>query len=614
LTLTDPPTGPPRPGPVAYGDDQNLLRSYVGVLQRRWKWVVLGLVVGLLGGLVSAMLVKEVRDPTSYFRATNTLIVNGGDGSLNVPNLQQTAFLVRSADVVESVTGQLGISADTFNDLVTATARSDVLAIDVTAISTDPAQAVTLADTTAADLNAFVADDAQRQFAAQRDEVLAELDALKAQREELEQQIRDNPDDADLLRAEQDSIINQYRLTNEQLTLLATQGGPSGGLSTLQSATPVQINATAYNTRLDANRNARGSINPGVVAAPTDNLSETNLATATPVSRTTRMGIGAAAGLVMGIVTAFIVEAWDDRLRRRDRVEAVTGFPVIAEVPVLAKSQRQSTDVASVDAPRSRVAERYREVRTAVMFVLREHLPSIVGTSGDFTQAPSHAPVVMITSPNPGEGKTTTVANLAGVFGSSGMRTLVIDCDYRKPAIAKYLAPVPDLDHPDQPAVTRLDGVWFIPAPRGQNTPADMVMQLRRTIETWRPRFDMVLLDTPPMLTTNDTTDLLAAADTVVLVLRSGQTRTGLAERAANVLLRYRADVLGVVFNASNNNDADPYYDYYYNEESSRRGAAKNGKGTVAPATPATPAKDAAPEPAPSAVAEDRPVDPSTAR
>ena len=78
------------------------------------------------------------------------------------------------------------------------------------------------------------------------------------------------------------------------------------------------------------------------------------------MSKSTRIAIGGAAGLVLGLVTAFLVEAWDDRLRRRDRAERVTGLPVIAEVPVLPKKQRSNTDVPAVDAPRSRAAERYR--------------------------------------------------------------------------------------------------------------------------------------------------------------------------------------------------------------------------------------------------------------
>ena len=104
----------------------------------------------------------------------------------------------------------------------------------------------------------------------------------------------------------------------------------------------------------------------------------------------------------------------------------------------------------------------------------------------------------------------------------------------------------------------------FIAAPRNVDTPADAVYRLRRSIAQWQDQFDIVLLDTPPMLTTNDATDLLAAADAVVLVLRAGQTRTGPAERVANVLTRFRADVLGIILNGCDNADMDPYYAYGY--------------------------------------------------
>jgi len=247
----------PRPrwgprGPGAAGDDQNLLRQYAEVLRRRWKWVGHGVVVGLLGGLVSSLLVKEVRDPTTHHKDTNTLIANGGDdGSGSTPNLQQIAFLVRSADVSAKVATQLGISIETYNDLVTPTARSDVLAIDVAAIDTDPAHVVRLADATATVLNEFVATDQEAKAAAQRDDAIKKQDDLKAQIDALEAQIARNPSRAEVARAERDSLINQLRVPFEEIRLYGTQAGPSGGLSTLQSATPVQINAKAYNARLD---------------------------------------------------------------------------------------------------------------------------------------------------------------------------------------------------------------------------------------------------------------------------------------------------------------------------------------------------------------------------
>ena len=554
----------------AVGDPPNPLRHYAAVVRRRWKWVALGVVVGLLAGFISTFLQKEASDPTSYYKATNTLIVNGStSGAVSVPNLQQTAFLVRSADVTGGVSTALGVGVDEINDHVSAIARNDVLAIDVTAISTDPEKAVALADTTADVLGDYVATDQERQFSAQRDEVLQKLDDLKDQRTELEDEIASNPSGAALARAELDSVINQYRLTYEQLQGLAQEGGPTGGFSTLQTASAVQINAGAYNARLEANRNARGTATPtSTPSTPTS--SETDLSTSAPVSTPTRMAIGGLTGLILGLVTAFVVEAWDDRLRRRERVEAVTGLPVIAEVPALPLDQRHQTDVTAVDSPRSRAAERYRAVRTSLLFVLSQRQAPTAARRAAAKKTTPRSPVVMITSPSPGEGKTTTVANVAAVFGDSGTRTLVIDCDYRKPSIGRYLSPVSDLDDPEGPATTRLHNVWFIPAPEGDGSPAGMITELRRSVEHWRDEFDLVLLDTPPMLTTNDATDLLAAADSVVLVLRAGQTRTGPAERVSNLLARYRADVLGVVLNSCSASELEPHYGYYYGEETAK--------------------------------------------
>jgi Mrp family chromosome partitioning ATPase len=89
-------------------------------------------------------------------------------------------------------------------------------------------------------------------------------------------------------------------------------------------------------------------------------------------------------------------------------------------------------------------------------------------------------------------------------------------------------------------------------------------------IDRWRDEFDIVFLDTPPMLTTNDATDLLSAADHVLLVIRSGQTRTVAAERVAALLSRFSAPVLGTILNGCSVADMDAYYGYYYYYGASR--------------------------------------------
>ena len=266
------------------------------------------------------------------------------------------------------------------------------------------------------------------------------------------------------------------------------------------------------------------------------NFSETDLSGGVTTSKRVRVMIGTTTGFVLGIITAFIVEAWDDRLRRRQRTEAVTGLPVIAEVPLLPKDQRRGpNDVVVVDAPASRPAERYRSTRSAILFLLNRQ--SVVERRvGRGHRSPTGAPVVMVTSPSPGEGKTTTVANLAAALGDSDVRTLVIDCDYHNPKIANRLDPSSTPTSSAARHAPASPTCGSSPLPRRTDVRPRYSTIIRDTIRRWRSEFEVVVLDTPPMLTTNDAIDLLGSTDGVVLVLRAGQTRTGPASRASEVL------------------------------------------------------------------------------
>ena len=123
--------------PTSSDEESNVLRHYVGVLRRRYLWIVLGLVVGLVGGYISTLFVTAKVDPNRYYKATNTLIapsVSGSSGETNTAtNVQTVAFLVNSAQVTNKVAKQLNLPTETVTGLVTATARSDVNAVDVTA-------------------------------------------------------------------------------------------------------------------------------------------------------------------------------------------------------------------------------------------------------------------------------------------------------------------------------------------------------------------------------------------------------------------------------------------------------------------------------------------------
>lgn len=590
------PETPSRPS-LPYSSDltnsSNAMRHYVGVLRRRWRWIAAGLVFGMLGGLLSTYIGTTRVETGAYYKATTT-VIDSGSGNLDV-NLQQAAFLLQSSEVQEAIATKLGVPVGAIYGTLAASAKGDVSAIDVTAISTDPAQVARVADTAAAVLVDYVGKSARDQYTQERDAIIKKLDELKAQRDELEAQIRATPAQAPILRAQVDSIVNQYRVTYEQLQSLAGRGVPSVNFTTVQSAIPIQINARAFRDRANAIVNARGSIQTATTPSRQSYV-ETDLGVITTTSRVTRVLLGGLVGMILGVASAFIIEVWDDRLRRRDRVELVTGLPVIAEVPVLPRSERQANSISVLDAPRSRASERYRSIRTTILFALDARFRSSADSESESavpTAGDDLAPVILVTSPSPGEGKTTTTANIAAVFADSGARTLVVDCDYRKPSIGRYMQPVPNPERPEFPQRTRERDLWFVPAPTGGSSPSETIARLRQEIATWRKYFDIVLLDTPPMLTTNDATDLLDAADNVILVVRSNQTRTSPAERVASLLGRFGADVIGVVLNSCSASDMDSYYGYYYYYGGSGSRGYYGNPTPRDPAPPAVPASSA---------------------
>ena len=179
--------------------------------------------------------------------------------------------------------------------------------------------------------------------------------------------------------------------------------------------------------------------------------------------------------------------------------------------------------------------------------------------------------VLMVTSASPGEGKTTTSANLAAVFGEAGSSVLVLNCDFRRPSIHEMFG-VPD--EPRRVQDTAVPGVKVVTnvlADAGAN-PAQVVAAQRQVISSARSRFDVVILDTAPLLTANDAIELVGAADLVLLVARPDLSTTDTAQRSMDLLNRLDAPLAGVVLVAV----AEGANEYYYY---SQRGRAPEPTG-----------------------------------
>ena len=559
-------------------DPREKLRLYRSAFRRRWFLVavptLLGAALAFLTASGAAVAVNKVGVPvnaTTYYKAAHVLTVDrsavGANGTVLEPDLAQTAYLAGTGVVPKQVAQQLDMKERDVQESVIGFPRTGVGSVEVVAISTDAEKAVKLADTTAMTLIMEVGRQNQSNTTTQRDEIVSKLDELDQQIADLNTRIAANPPDRPQLEAQQRSLTNAYSSVYEQFTQLSQNPVTTVGLVTLEAARSAQISKYDYDEIRRQIRDGADYVTGKQTTTPADADRSVGGGPSAGMSRTTRGAMGAVVGFGLGVGLVLVLERFDGRLRRREVVEEETGLPVVAEIPELTRKEQHGAEVVVATRPRSHVAEAYRVVRSAVLFALSQK-----------ARSDDSAIVLLVTSPNPGEGKTTTVANLAAVLAEGGLKVLVINCDFRRPRVHAYL--LGDGKAPADAGVaidtgsagvvhltqTSLPGVRLVTG-LGEGDPnvhpLEVIALQRKVVDLAKPLVDVILLDTAPFLATNDAGGLLDLADQVLLVLRSGKTTVEAARRSAEVLQRFDAPVLGVVFNASSETpDAQYYYGY----------------------------------------------------
>jgi len=285
--------------------------------------------------------------------------------------------------------------------------------------------------------------------------------------------------------------------------------------------------------------------------------------------------LGVLVGLLLGLAAAFFLEYLDQTIKNAADVERVVGIPVLGQIPddsgLQRNGQRSGVALITQCAPDEPMAEAFRALRTNVTFVGAERPLQLIA----------------VTSPGPGEGKSTTAANLAVALAQSGQRTLLVDADLRRPQVHRAFslvqepgltnilvgrAPAREAIRPDvQPQLDILPSGPTPPNPSellGSNAMHALIGELRRT-------YDYIVLDTPPTLPVTDAAVVASSADGTILVLRSGDTEEVPAQRAVEQLKRVHARVAGVVLNGVNQ-QKDQYYTYYSYREAPRRSPGRS--------------------------------------
>jgi len=220
--------------------------------------------------------------------------------------------------------------------------------------------------------------------------------------------------------------------------------------------------------------------------------------------------------------------------------------------------QLQNRSLISMTTPKSPIAEQFRTIRTNIQF----------------SSVDEELQTMIVTSSGPAEGKSTTTANLAVVFAQQGKRVLLIDADLRKPTVhytfrtenhiglSNVLTRQASLE--EAVATTAQDKLWVLPSGPIPPNPSELLGSKGMTtlLEQAKDQYDVIILDTPPVLAVTDAQVLSNLADGVVLVVSSGKTEIDAAKKARELLDSAKARILGVVLN--NKKVQDSQYYYYY--------------------------------------------------
>ncbi len=280
-------------------------------------------------------------------------------------------------------------------------------------------------------------------------------------------------------------------------------------------------------------------------------------------------------GLVLGCFGALIRDYTDQGLRSGDDISEALGLSMLGSVPHMPGPSNPLGHGRKVDLePASDVAETYRTIRTAVFF----------GTPDRESRT------ILVTSPAPGEGKSTFASNLAIAMAQTGKRILLVDCDFRRPVqhrifesrpgigLSTVLAGHEALDRAIQ--ATGIAGLDILPAGPIPSNPSEILnsQSFNEVLEELSVRYEHVVVDSPAVMAVADARILAAMCSVTILVLRAQSTTRKSAMHARRALQSVGAAILGVVVNDTPRSK-DKFSDYgNYNTYRNKYNGQPNGE------------------------------------
>jgi capsular exopolysaccharide synthesis family protein len=250
----------------------------------------------------------------------------------------------------------------------------------------------------------------------------------------------------------------------------------------------------------------------------------------------------AMAALMLGVGLALVLELLDAGFRSLHQIETQTGLPAIGMLPLLKLKKGEMPHFQAIEGQGSHFAEQVRSLRTALMLSNPDKPPRSL----------------LVTSSVPSEGKSSTALAISAQAARAGRRAIVVDCDMRHPSIGEalgfstclglgdYLAGAAAID--DIIGYDERTGLHFITAGSGEYRPVELLASPRmsRLLQALEREFQMVVLDTPPVLAVSDALPLLRDADATLFLVRWEKTRRDTAKGGLKLALESGAKLAGV--------------------------------------------------------------------
>lgn len=533
------------------------LRQYLG-LGLKWSWLIM-----LLTGIAAAAgYLNSQRQPPVYV-ATATIMVGQSfqvadpstqDMSISERLAQTYANIARREPVLAGVVNKLGLerSWQSLRSQIQVSQVANTQLLEIATYANSPEEAKTIANEVVNQLILLSPTALQNQ---------TETDSKQFIRgrliKDLQAKIEAGQSQLEVLKARMSEPLPAERLQELQAEINNLEGLIAGWASSYAELV-VFVEGERSPNYLVVIESAQASSSPLRPQPFNDGL------------------MAGAVGLLLALSIAFFVEYLDDRIKSAEELSQLLGLTALGRVGTL-KGKNFSDRLISNGDLLSPLSEAYRMIRSNIQFMcLNRSVKSL-----------------MITSPTPGEGRSTTVANLGVVMAQAGLKTVIVDSDLRRPTqheifqIANVEGLTDSLRYVEPNIArflrrTQVENLYLLTSGTLPLNPSELLgsprmKRLQDALSDWA---DLVLYDSPPVLAVTDAVVLSNRVDGVVLITQAKKTRLGAVRQAVSHLQQAGGYIIGSVLNRAGGKLGRDFYDYqqYYS----------SGGGSAPPRAPST--------------------------